>query len=111
TPLEANRPCGSRQLPIDHIEGGGLPRAIWADQCQQLAGLDIESDAIDRHIAAETTSQAAHLQQRLHRPIHVRLPARDQRANWPAIPCGNATTITRMTKPNKAPQYSVRPTK
>ena len=57
-PLEPHDAGVGRELAVQHVEAGGLARAVGADQRQQLAGVDGEGDVGDRLHAAERLVQA-----------------------------------------------------
>jgi hypothetical protein len=61
--IERDRAAVGRELPVDHIERGRLARAVGADQRQQLAGRNLEADAIDRPVAAEFLAEVVNFQQ------------------------------------------------
>src|SRR5262249_18961750 len=48
-----------RELPVDHVETGRFPRAIGADQRQELAFADVEADVLDRVHPAKGLRQVA----------------------------------------------------
>src|SRR6185437_15492322 len=76
------------KLPAEHVEAGGFARAVGTNQPDDLAGFDLESDAVDNNVAAEGFGQADDVQQR-----HRRRPV-------PARPDGNSSTSARMTRPS-----------
>src|SRR5687768_16863527 len=59
---QRDRTAVGRQLAVDHVEGRRLAGAIGADQRQQLAGRQRETDAIDGAVAAEALAEIAYLQ-------------------------------------------------
>src|SRR5690606_5523768 len=100
--IKQYRATGRRQLPIHHIESGRLSCPVRADQGQQFARVQAETDLIDSHIATEVLGQAANFKQTHACPLR-----RNSMPAYPAIPWGNTSTISKITTPNKARQYSV----
>src|SRR5262249_59378760 len=46
----------------DEIEQRGLPRSVWTDETDELAGSNRERDVVDGHDAAEALAQIAERQ-------------------------------------------------
>ena len=96
-----------RELAVQHVEAGALARAVGADQRQKLAGIDGERDVGHGLHAAERLVQPFDLEDRRHArglaPATGRAPCRP-----PTRPCGNSSTISRITAPSTARQNSVR---
>ena len=97
------------QLAIDHVEGGGLARAIGANQGQQLARGHVKADAVHRFDAPKGLAQVAHLQQRAHGAVPVEGAALPRQRSHsicaePEMPWGKSSTNNKMTEPNMARQ-------
>src|SRR5690606_8619460 len=45
--------CSGLQLPVHHVEGGGLSGAVWPDQGQEFTLLQIEADVVYGQVATE----------------------------------------------------------
>ena len=104
--VQQDRAAISAQLPVDHVEGGGLAGAVGPDQCQQLAGGQLKMNAIDRTHATERFAQAGHFEQAhdcASRTAALWRRLISCRAK-PAIPCGNSSTSSKMMAPNMARQ-------
>src|SRR4249919_1956615 len=101
--LEQNFTGIGRELPIDHVEAGRLARAVGPDHREKFARCDIKADIVDGMHAAECLGQGADGEH-----AHGFIPALrqiDERA--PTMPCGKASTRSRMMMPSRARQYSV----
>src|SRR5262249_60626965 len=92
------------ELPVDHIETGRLSGAVRPDHGKEFTSRDIEADIVDRAHAAECLGQRANLKDLAH-DLAPALRQIDEKA--PTIPCGNASTSSRMISPRSARQYSV----
>src|SRR5690606_4838690 len=97
------------ELAHQHVEAGGLARAVRTDQRDDLAGRHLEIDIVDRNHAAEGLAQSTHLEHRLPiRGVHRSPSAGIRRARIaPAIPAGKSSTSRRITPPRRARQYWV----
>src|SRR5690606_5698423 len=73
-----------QHVPGEHVEQGGLARAVGTDQADQFALGDIHADAIDRPQAAEALLDAADFEQRHQASFAV--PARRRMKAWRARP-------------------------
>src|SRR5260221_836622 len=67
--VEHDRALSGARIAADRHHQGGLAGAVGPDQGHDLAGVDIEVDAFERHHAAVEGGDAAHREQRLaHSP-------------------------------------------
>src|SRR4029077_4902075 len=85
--------------------------AVGADQRQELAGIEGEGDVCDGLHATERLVQPLDLQNRRHAPFVHEGGSHQRRASAlrpPTRPCGNSSTISRITAPSTARQNSVR---
>src|SRR5262249_32065569 len=92
-----------RELPVDHVETGRFPRAVGADQRQELAFGDVEADVLDGVHAAEGLRQVANAKY-AHAGF---LPAATRLLSAPTMPPGNTSTSSRMTAPSRPRQNVV----
>ena len=85
----------------DQAEQRRLSGAVRAHQADDLAGLDVERDAVQCGQAAETLAQAAHRQQRRHGTALSggATPARRRGPKRPARPFGRTSTKTMRIAP------------
>src|SRR5207302_9078982 len=65
-PVEMHAAGARLQLSEDAVEERRLAAAVRADDAEDLAFLDSERNAIDRHDAAEALLQLAYFQDRAH---------------------------------------------
>ena len=56
-PVKADRAGGRRQGAGEQVEDRALARAVWADQAEDFALIDLERDVVDRSEAAEALDQ------------------------------------------------------
>src|SRR6266542_2696948 len=92
-----------RELPIDHVEAGRFPGAVWPDQRQELAFADLEADILDGVHAAERLRQIAHAEH-AHAGF---LRAAARLLSAPTMPPGNTSTSSRITAPSSPRQKVV----
>src|SRR5262249_30669455 len=92
-----------RELPVDHVETGRFPRAVGADQRQELAFTDVEADVLDRVHAAEGLRQVANAEH-AHAGF---LRAAIRLLSAPTMPPGNTSTSSRITAPSRPRQNAV----
>src|SRR6185312_5278493 len=90
------------ELAVDHVETGRLARAVRSDHGEKVAGADVEARLVDGVNAAEGFAERAD-REHSHGAC-LRLNNADAA---PAMPCGKASTSTRMMPPSSARQYSV----
>src|SRR5262249_12329345 len=92
-----------RELPVDHVETGRFPRAVGADQRQELAFADVEADVLDVWHACEGPRQVAHAEYAQAGFLHsfTRL------LSAPTMPPGNTSTSSRITAPSRPRQNAV----
>src|SRR4029434_1181751 len=95
------------ELPVDHVEAGRFPGAVWPDQRQELAFADLEADILAGVRAAERLRQIAHAE-RAHAGF-LRSAARLLSA--PTMPPGNTSTSSSITAPSSHRQQCVSRTK
>ncbi len=48
------RPGTGREQPGEHLDGGGFPRAIGAEEAEELSGGDAQVDVVNGHEFPET---------------------------------------------------------
>src|SRR5262249_54575438 len=64
-PGHPRRALAGLEQPAQHADGGGLARAVGAEDAEDLAGADVEGDVVDRPDRPETLGQPADLDRRL----------------------------------------------
>ena len=64
--VEGHAAVGGRVHTGDHVEGGGLTGAVGADQCHNLALVDVQIQVVDGHHAAELHGGIFHVQHVFH---------------------------------------------
>ena len=63
-PTKRNRPLGRLVNPGDEVEDGGLARAVGPDEAEELLGLNLKVQRVDRREPAEPDRALAHVEQR-----------------------------------------------
>src|SRR6185312_5862249 len=91
-----------RELAVDHVEAGGLAGAVRTDHGEEFARVDRETRFVDGVHAAERFAERADGEHG-----HGARLLRSSAAAAPTMPCGKASTSTRMMTPSSARQYSV----
>ena len=67
--VQRDHAAGGLVDPRDHVEGGGLTRAVGADQGHDLPVADTHAQVVDRNQAAELHRRLIDLQYRAHHPF------------------------------------------
>src|SRR5215470_17477050 len=89
----------------DHVDEGGLPRPVGADQSQHLALANREVHAIDGVGVAEGLGELRRLE-KAHVTAALLLHPR-RRPTMPMMPVGRASTRLTSTTPRNICQYTV----
>src|SRR5438093_2740063 len=107
-PADRGRPLGRREQAAQHADGRGLARAVGAEDAEDLAGGDVERDAVHRREVAEALGEALDLDGRVpvrpeprHRPAPSGAASIVASAGRPALrtpPVGSSATLTPNTR-------------
>src|SRR5438067_1025223 len=107
-PAEVDRSAVGRKEPADEVDEARLPRAVGADERDDLAFADGEVDRVDGVRLAEVLGELLGLEE-VHRAVRLLAAATSIRA-VPTIPVGSTSTRTIRITPMKVCQYTVNPT-
>src|SRR5205823_3286696 len=106
---EVDGPAVGRIEAAAEVHQAGFPRAVGADQGEDLAFPDGEVDLVHGVRIAEILGELRGLQERRHLANRLLAIAASILA-LPTIPVGSTSTRTTSTMPMKVCQYTVKPT-
>src|SRR5690606_2965610 len=90
--VEGDGPGIGPQEARDHVERGGLARAVGPEQADDLALGELEAQIVDGNKAAEAPAQAGDGEQRAHGAASLR-PSRPSLSTKASTPCGKTKTM------------------